>query len=127
MIDAHLRESIRNDYSRRALAQVVTLLLDCWEVPLPQQAALLGLRLPAQLSACRASDPLPAFGKSIERAASLIGIDRALGLIFPTDPDSRYGWVSRPHPFFDRAPLSVMLSGFVGIKRVERVIAQMLN
>ncbi len=120
------RASIRTDRGRRVLAQVVTLLLDAWEVPSDQQAALLSMRL-SQLTACRAGESLPRFGNSVERAAELIAIDQALGLIFPTDPDSRYGWVTQPHPFFCRPPLAVMLSGIGGIKRVERVIAQMLG
>ena len=127
MIHVQWRESIHDDCSRRALALVVTVLLDAWEVPPAQQAALLGLRLPSQLTACRTGGPLPRFGKSVERAAELVAIDQALGLIFPIDPDTRYAWVTRPHPFFHRPPLAVMLAGRRGIKRVKRVIAQLLS
>lgn len=123
MITANCRESIDDEQSRRALALVVTLLLDAWEVPPAQQAALLGLRL-SQLTACRAGGSLPRFGTSVERAAELIAIDQALGLAFPIHPDPRYRWVTRPHPFFDRPPLAVMMSGLAGIRRVKRLVGQ---
>lgn len=128
-MQAHRHAGFLAEGGRRDLAQVVTLLLAAWGLPPEMQVELLGMRRACvpRLADYRAGEPLPAVGQSVERAAELVAIHRALGLAFPGDPDLRYGWIHRPNPLFGRAPihrtpLAVMLSGLDGIRKVEWIV-----
>ena len=131
MFDAEM--TVLTEEGRRALGQVVTMLLESWELPAAERAALLGLQcdLVTRLSAYRAgAKPLPDHAEILERAGNLVSIHRALGRVFPGNAEERYDWVRQSNRRFcaGRAPLDVMLDGGLpAIRRVKSAVESLLT
>ncbi|HWM43311.1 MAG TPA: MbcA/ParS/Xre antitoxin family protein [Burkholderiales bacterium] len=118
-IDLHSRAS------RERLAKVVVSLLDHWKLPLNDQAALLGLSAQSRSTIARYRRGEP-FGDNVDllaRAGHLLGIHKALRILFPHDLDLVYRWVSAPNRRFgERTPLEIMKQGFEGLLAVRRYL-----
>lgn len=100
--------------TRRAVAESVLAVLDAWGVHPAKQAELLGL-----VVIDRRAFPLDN-AAVLERGGHLLAIERALRRIEPDDPASRHAWLMLPDAGLGlRSPLSVMLDGLEGIKRVR--------
>jgi hypothetical protein len=118
-IDLHSRGS------RERLAKMVASLLDHWQLPLNDQAALLGLSAQSRstIARYRRGEPLADNADLLARAGHLLGIHKALRILFPHDRDLAYRWVSAPNRRFgERAPLEIMKQGFEGLLAVRRYL-----
>ncbi len=112
--------------ARAALAKQVTALFDHWKVPLPEQAALLGLSKDSRstVSRYRKGEPLAANRDLIERSGHLLGIHKALRIMFPHNRDLVYAWVGTPNRRFGgKRPIDIMSSeGYLGLVAVRRYL-----
>jgi hypothetical protein len=117
--DLHSRES------RAQLARMVAQLLDHWQLNAADQAQLLGLSAQSRstLARYRRGEPFADNADLLARAGHLLGIHKALRILFPHDRDLAYRWVSAPNRRFgERAPLEVMKQGFEGVLAVRRYL-----
>src|SRR3989304_5053148 len=102
-IDLHQRGN------RERLARMGVSLFDPWQGSAPDQASLLGL--------------LPDIPDLLARAGHLLGIHKALRIMFPHDRDLAYRWVTTPNRRFgDRMPLETMKQAYEGILAVRRFL-----
>ena len=72
----------------------------------------------------RGERALPGTRDTLDRAGYLLGIHKALRLLFPEDEELRYGWVQHRNRLLgERTPLQVMVEdGLVGLARVARFV-----
>lgn len=119
-LDLHARSS------RERLARMVVALLDHWNLTPNDQAVLLGLSTQSRstIARYRRGEPLADSADLLARAGHLLGIHKALRIVFPHDRDLAYAWVTTPNRrFSDLAPLEVMKRhGYEGILAVRRYL-----
>jgi len=119
-VDLHSRSS------RERLAKLVVALMDHWQLALPDQAALLGLSAQSRstIARYRKGEPFADSADLLARAGHLLGIHKALRILFPHDRSLAYRWVTaRNRRFGGVAPLEVMKShGYEGILAVRRYL-----
>jgi hypothetical protein len=118
-VDLHERKT------REKLAKLVAALLEHWQLSPADQAALLGLSAQSRSTVARyrRGEPLGDSADLIARAGHLLGIHKALRILFPHDRDLAYRWVATPNRRFDgRAPLEIMKQGFEGLLAVRRYL-----
>ena len=118
-VDLHSRSS------RERLAKLVVSLLDRWQLPPNDQAALLGLSAQSRSTVARyrRGEPLADSADLLARAGHLLGIHKALRILFPHDLDLAYRWISAPNRRFGATPLEVMKRhGYEGILAVRRYL-----
>ena len=117
---------LRDRASRERLARMVVALLDHWGLPPADQAALLGLSPQSRSTVARyrKGEPLADSADLLARAGHLLGIHKALRILFPHDLDLAYRWIGTPNRRFgDAAPLEVMKKhGYEGILAVRRYL-----
>lgn len=117
---------LRTRTNRERLARLVVALLDHWQLRLPDQAALLGLsaRSRSTIARYRKGEPFADSADLIARAGHLLGIHKALRILFPHDRGLAYRWVSAPNRRFGgAAPLDIMKKhGYEGILAVRRYL-----
>ena len=118
--DLHARDS------RERLARMVVSLLDHWKLTPNDQAVLLGLSTQSRstIARYRRGEPLADSADLLARAGHLLGIHKALRILFPHDRDLAYRWVTTPNRRFgDSAPLEIMKRhGYEGILAVRRYL-----
>jgi transcriptional regulator with XRE-family HTH domain len=117
--------NLRSRASRERLAKVVVSLLDRWQLPPNDQAALLGLSAQSRSTVARyrRGEPLADSADLLARAGHLLGIHKALRILFPHDLDLAYRWISAPNRRFGASPLEVMKRhGYEGILAVRRYL-----
>ncbi|HYI86539.1 MAG TPA: MbcA/ParS/Xre antitoxin family protein [Burkholderiales bacterium] len=111
--------------SRERLARMVVSLLDHWNLSPNDQAVLLGLSTQSRSTVARyrRGEPLADSADLLARAGHLLGIHKALRILFPHDRDLAYRWVSTPNRRFGTSPLDVMKRhGYEGILAVRRYL-----
>jgi hypothetical protein len=111
--------------SRERLARMVVSLLDHWKLSPIDQAVLLGLSTHSRstIARYRRGEPLADSADLLARAGHLLGIHKALRILFPHDRDLVYRWVSTPNRRFGTSPLDVMKRhGYEGILAVRRYL-----
>jgi hypothetical protein len=111
--------------SRAQLARMIVQLLDHWQLNATDQSRLLGLSSQSRstLARYRRGEPLADSADLLARAGHLLGIHKALRILFPHDRDLAYRWVSAPNRRFgERAPLDIMKQGFEGLLAVRRYL-----
>ncbi len=111
--------------SRERLARMVVQLLERWQLSAVDQATLLGLSANSRSTVARyrRGEPLADSPDLIARAGHLLGIHKALRLIFPHDLELAYRWVSAPNKRFGTTPLEVMKRhGYEGLLAVRRYL-----
>lgn len=117
---------LRSRDSRERLARMLMALFDHWRMPTPDQAALLGLSAQSRstLARYRRGEPLADNADLLARAGHLLGIHKALRIVFPHDRDLAYRWVGAPNRRFGGAsPLEIMRRhGYEGILAVRRYL-----
>ena len=117
---------LRARTNRERLAKLVVALLDHWQLRLPDQAALLGLSAHSRstIARYRKGEPFADSADLIARAGHLLGIHKALRILFPHDRGLAYRWVSAPNRRFGgAAPLDIMKKhGYEGILAVRRYL-----
>src|SRR5918995_338641 len=119
-VDLHARAS------RARLAKMVVSLLDHWNLPPNDQAVLLGLSPQSRstIARYRRGEPLADSADLLARAGHLLGIHKALRILFPHDLELAYRWVSAPNRRFGgEPPLAIMRRhGYEGILAVRRYL-----
>ena len=118
-IDLHQRGN------RERLARMVVSLFDHWQVSPSDQALLLGLSPDSRATVARyrKGEPLADNTDLLARAGHLLGIHKALRIMFPHDRDLAYRWVSTPNRRFgERMPLETMKQRYEGILAVRRYL-----
>ena len=118
-VDLHARKS------RERLAHMVVALLDHWKLAPNDQAVLLGLSTQSRstIARYRRGEPLADSADLLARAGHLLGIHKALRILFPQDRDLVYQWVSTPNRRFGATPLEIMeRHGYEGILAVRRYL-----
>lgn len=119
-VDLHSRES------RERLARMVMNLFDHWAIAAADQAILLGVSPQSRstLARYRRGEPLADSADLLARAGHLLGIHKALRILFPQDRDLAYRWISAPNRRFGgAAPLEIMKRhGYEGILAVRRYL-----
>ena len=117
---------LRARASRERLARMVVALLDHWKLAPNDQALLLGLSAQSRSSIARyrRGEPLADSADLLARAGHLLGIHKALRILFPHDLDLAYRWVTTPNRRFNgAAPLDIMKRhGYEGILAVRRYL-----
>lgn len=116
---------LKTRQSRAQLARMIVQLLDHWQLNATDQSLLLGLSSQSRstLSRYRRGEPLADSADLLARAGHLLGIHKALRILFPHDRDLAYRWVSAPNRRFgERAPLEIMKQGFEGLLAVRRYL-----
>lgn len=112
--------------SRERLARMVVQLLERWQLSAVDQATLLGLSANSRSTVARyrRGEPLADSPDLLARAGHLLGIHKALRILFPHDLDLAYRWVSAPNRRFGgEAPLALMRRhGYEGILAVRRYL-----
>ena len=117
--------NLRSRSSRERLAKLVVSLLDRWQLPPNDQAALLGLSAQSRSTVARyrRGEPLADSADLLARAGHLLGIHKALRILFPHDLDLAYRWISAPNRRFAASPLEIMKRhGYEGILAVRRYL-----
>ncbi len=116
---------------RQRLARVVTKLFEYWQLPIPTQAQVLGFSTEAigEMELLRDGGALPDRPDVRERIGCLLGIHRALKILYPANPEIVRGWVSTPMSMFrDMAPIDVMVSDDLsGISAVHQYLIDQLE
>jgi hypothetical protein len=115
----------RTRESRAQLAKMIVTLLDHWQLGSTDQALLLGLSAESRstLARYRRGEPLADSADLLARVGHLLGIHKALRILFPHDRDLAYRWVSAPNRRFgERAPIEIMKQGFEGLLAVRRYL-----
>src|ERR687892_1353177 len=103
-VDLHARGS------RERLARMVVSLLDHWNLSPNDQAVLLGLSTQSRstIARYRRGEPLADSADLLARAGHLLGIHKALRILFPQDRSLAYGWITAPNRRFGGlAPLEI--------------------
>ena len=120
------RTDLHSRASRERLARVVVQLLEHWRLSAVDQATLLGLSANSRTTVARyrRGEPLADSPDLLARAGHLLGIHKALRILFPHDLELVYRWVSAPNRRFGgEAPLAVMRRhGYEGILAVRRYL-----
>jgi len=96
-----------------------------WRLSEAQQLGLLGLTVRSTLFAWKrksAEGPLKLGPDTLERLSQLVGIWKALAILFP-EHELADAWLNRPNdnfPFMGEAPLVRMLASLEGLAQVRR-------
>lgn len=107
--------------ARQAAIEAVLTLLRRWGLHEAKQAELLGLR---DIAAVAESGLPPDEDIVLERAGHLLAIGRLLKQLY-TDEAAADWWVTSPYDGLDGvAPVTLMLKGVEGIKRVRTFLEQ---
>lgn len=110
---------------RAQLARMVTRLFDHWQLPLTEQAGLLGLSTSnrASISRYRAGEPLADNRDLLDRVSCLLGIHKTLRIMFPENRELAYRWMSTANRRLGKRPVQVILDhGFEGLLAVRRYL-----
>ena len=120
---AVLEPQIAVSQDRGALAKMVMALLDHWNLPTEDQAALLGIAASnrAALTRYRKGEPIGTSRDQYERVGHLLGIHKNLRLLFPQNRDLAYRWMSTRNRAFDNlTPVDIVREwGFAGLLMVR--------
>ena len=122
-MNAVLEPQIAVSQDRGALAKMVMALLDHWNLPTEDQAALLGIAASnrAALTRYRKGEPIGTSRDQYERVGHLLGIHKNLRLLFPQNRDLAYRWMSTRNKAFDNlTPVDIVREwGFAGLLMVR--------
>ena len=126
MLETAPQVNLRSRASRERLAKMVVALLDHWRLAQNDQAALLGLsgQSRSTIARYRRGEPFADSADLLARAGHLLGIHKALRILFPHDLELAYRWVTTPNRRFNGAtPLDIMKRhGYEGILAVRRYL-----
>ena len=118
-LNLHARES------RERLARMVVSLLERWNLGPNDQAVLLGLSTQSRstIARHRRGEPFADSADLLARAGHLLGIHKALRILFPHDRELAYRWITTPNRRFGATPLELMKRhGYEGILAVRRYL-----
>jgi hypothetical protein len=122
---APLDADLHSSKAREQLAKMIIRLFDHWELPLTEQAGLLGLSRTnrASIARYRNGEPLADNQDLLDRVGCLLGIHKVLRIMFPQNRDLVYRWMTAPNRRFGKRPIDVVLEhGFEGLLAVRRYL-----
>ena len=111
--------------NRERLAKMVTKLFEHWNLPLADQAALLGHSSDSRstINRYRNGAPLADSVDLLNRVGHLLAIHKSLRIIFPYNRELAYRWVTTPNARFGgRAPIEIMKARYEGVLLVRRYL-----
>lgn len=117
--DLHAREA------RVQLGKLIMRLFDHWRLSSAEQAGLLGLSPSnrASIARYRGGEPLADNRDLLDRAGTLLGIHKALRILFPQDRDLAYRWMTTFNQRFTARPVDIALErGFEGLLAIRRYL-----
>ena len=120
-----LAADLHSGKARAQLAKMVTRLFEHWELPLAEQAGLLGLSPTnrASIARYRNGEPLADNRDLLDRVGCLLGIHKVLRILFPHNRDLAYRWMSTPSRRLEGRPVDLILErGFEGLLAVRRYL-----
>ncbi len=121
--------TVRTRDERVVLARAVTKLFELWQLAAADQLMLLGLNESNRIALQRYAkgEALAANRDLLERVGHLLGIHKALKLLYPKNADLVSGWMSAPNTAFDGAsPVEVARRfGFAGLLMVRGTLDRM--
>ncbi len=124
--EPNIQADLRTRNSRERLARMLVELFAHWQLSVADQAALLGMSALSRSTVARyrRGEPLADNADLLARAGHLLGIHKALRILFPHDRDLAYRWVVTPNRRFGGAtPLDLMKRyGYEGILAVRRYL-----
>lgn len=124
-----LPTTTRTRDERVVLARAVTKLFELWQLASADQLMLLGLNESNRIALQRYArgEALAANRDLLERVGHLLGIHKALKLLYPKNPEIVAGWMGSPNTFFDSAaPVDVVRRfGFAGLLMVRGTLDRM--
>lgn len=108
-------------------AQLLMTLFDHWSLSQMEIANLLGISTSSRdtLSKYRKGERgISTAQDSQQRAGYLLGIHKALRLLYPRNKELLYGWIKKRNKYFDNlTPLEIMKEeGLIGIARVYQCV-----
>ena len=113
-----------SDEERTRLAELVMAIFEEWHLDADQQLSLLGMpegTKTRELTRWRRGTPFPQEETLLKRAKHVLGIQEALHVVFPLNPQMPVFWLNNRNRYFKTAPLAVMLDeGLAGMNRVWR-------
>ena len=119
-MDDTLLPELHTPEARQAVAELLLAQFQRWGLHEAKQAELLAMD---DISVLQRGAPLPDRHETLERAGLILAIDRRLQRLFADDRVLRDGWVMFPNSALGgAAPLTVMLGGLEGIRRVWRLL-----
>lgn len=116
---------LRSSEARGRLARMLTRLFEHWNLSLPEQAGLLGLSTSnrASIARYRAGEPFADNRDLLDRAGCLLGIHKALRILFPHNRDLAYRWMTSFNRRLGQRPVDVVLDrGFEGLLALRRYL-----
>lgn len=117
-----------NEVDRGRIGKMLMTLFDHWQLPTSEQLSLLGLSKDnrAALSNYRQGRPLANDRDKLERAGILLGIHKALRLLFPHDRELAYAWMRQPNrAFHGLTPVQLIdQQGMIGMYMVRAYLDQ---
>jgi hypothetical protein len=120
---AMLEPQVLASKDRGALAKMILMLFDHWNLTTEDQALLLGLASTnrAALSRYRKGEPIGASRDQYDRVGHLLAIHKNLRLLFPKNRELAYRWISTRNKAFDNlTPVEVIKEwGFAGLLLVR--------
>jgi hypothetical protein len=120
---AMLEPQVLASKDRGALAKMILMLFDHWNLTTEDQALLLGLASTnrAALSRYRKGEPIGTSRDQYDRVGHLLAIHKNLRLLFPKNRELAYRWISTRNKAFDNlTPVEVIKEwGFAGLLLVR--------
>ena len=108
---------------RNRVGRMLMTLFDHWQLSTGEQLSLLGLSKDnrAALTKYREGRPLANDRDKLERAGILLGIHKALRLLFPHNRELAYGWMKRPNRAFGGLTPAQLIDeqGLIGLHMVR--------
>ena len=112
-------DELETGESRRAVTEALAALFRQWRLSESEQALALGV---GEAPFLRTGGPIPRNDAMLTRAGHLLAVGRALARLFPGEGHRARSWVWTEHPGLDGyAPVTLMLGGLDGLKRVRRL------
>lgn len=114
---------------RVILAKAITRLFQMWQLGSADQLMLLGLNESNRIALQRYArgEALAANRDLLERVGHLLGIHKALKLLYPKNPEIVAGWMASPNAAFDDASAVEIVRrfGFAGLLMVRGTLDRM--
>lgn len=124
-----LRPPARTRDERVILARAATKLFQLWGLGAADQLMLLGLNESNRIALQRYAkgEALAANRDLLERVGHLLGIHKALKLLYPRNPELVSGWMASPNAKFEGAtPIDIVRRfGFAGLLMVRGTLDRM--
>lgn len=120
-----------NSQDHVALAKMVMVLFDHWQLDKDAQSVLLGISASnrATLTRYRKGTLTNIDRDQQDRISHLLGIHKSLRLLFPQNMELTYRWMSTRNKAFDNLPPVEMVKewGFTGLLRIRTYLERALS